>query len=198
MRREQRHRRVADGGDAAAGGVGRRAHAGRADERFREDVRRPHHRRLWLVRDLARRELQSSGPSVEARHGRPAVVCRRHHDRGRQGRAGGDRTAGRGRHPRTQRDEGVLQAARGHGRSDAERLVPHRRHRHLRRRWLPQHRRSQEGHDPARRLERLSARARRGDADSPGRVAGRRGRRARRAAWRRSESVRREEGRAPT
>ena len=54
------HRRVADGGDAAAGGVGRRAHAGRADERFREDLRRPHHRRLRPVGDVARRELQSS------------------------------------------------------------------------------------------------------------------------------------------
>ena len=157
-----------DRGDAAARGVRRRADAGRADERLRADVRRPHHRGLRAVGDVASRELQSSRSAVEARHGRPAAVCRRHHDRERQGRAGGDGTAGRGRHSRAQRDEGVLQAAGGDGRSDAERLVPHRRHRHPRRRWLPQHRRSQEGHDSARRLQRVSARARRSDADAPG------------------------------
>ena len=50
--------------------------------------------------------------AVEARHRRSAAVCRRHHDRRRQGRAGRDRAARRGRHPRPQRDEGLLQAAR--------------------------------------------------------------------------------------
>ena len=41
-------------GDAAACGIGRRADAGRADARLREDVRRPHHRRLWTVGDRRR------------------------------------------------------------------------------------------------------------------------------------------------
>ena len=41
-----------------------------------------------------------------------------------------------------------------------------------RRRRLLFHRRPQEGHDPARRLQRVSARDRRSDDDAPGRVAG--------------------------
>ena len=70
VRERAGHRRVEDGRDAAACGIGRRAHAGRADEGFREDVRRPHHRRLRPVGDGAGRELQPSRSAVEAGHGR--------------------------------------------------------------------------------------------------------------------------------
>ena len=93
IRERAGHRRLANGGHAAAGGVGRCADARRADARFRAGVRRPHHRRLRAVGDLAGCELQSPGPAVEARHGRPAALRGRHHDRERQGRTGGNGTA---------------------------------------------------------------------------------------------------------
>ena len=54
-------------------------------------------------------------------------------------------------------------------------------------------RRSQKGHDPSRRLQRLSARARGSDNHASGRFALRRDRRRRRAARRRSQGIRRAE-----
>ena len=93
-----------------------------------------------------------------------------------------DRHAWRSRHSRPQRHEGLLQTARSDGRSDAQRLVSHGRHRHPGRRRLSHHRRSQERHDSERRFQRLPARDRRSDADPSGRVARGRHRRPRRAA----------------
>ena len=50
-------------------------------------------------------------------------------------------------------------------------------------RRLPQHRRSQEGHDSSRRIQRVSARARRSDADASGGFAGGRHRRCPTSGW---------------
>ena len=57
---------------------------------------------------------------VELKVGQPG----RHRNPARRGR--------RNRHPRAQRDEGLLEAARGHRSGDHRRLVPHRRHGHPR------------------------------------------------------------------
>ena len=51
-------------------------------------------------------------------------------------------------------------APRGHRRITARRLALHRRHRRIRRGWLPVHPRPQEGPGDRRRLQRLSARGR--------------------------------------
>ena len=83
--------------------------------------------------------------------------------------AGRDR---RDRDPRAQRDEGLLEQARGHGGGDQGRLVPHRRHGQGRRRRLLLHRRPQEGPDHPGRLQRVPAGDRGGPARAPG---GRRG-----------------------
>ena len=104
----------------------------------------------------------------------------------------------RDRHPRPQRDEGLLEA-RGRDRGGhARRLVPLRRHGHGRRGRLLLHRRPQEGHDHPRRLQRLPARDRGGPLRAPGGLGGRGGRRARRRRWARRSAPRRAQGRART
>ena len=84
--------------------------------------------------------------------------------------------AGRGRrdrHPRPQRDEGLL-GPRGRHRGGHEgRLVPLRRHGHGGRGRLLLHRRPQEGHDHPRRLQRVPARDRGGAVRAPGGLRGR-------------------------
>ena len=89
-------------------------------------LRLPAARGLRVVGDLADRLLQPPGPSGQARLGGdpdrrgrvPALGPRRH--RGRPGRGRRDR------HPRRERDEGVLEQARGHRGGHAGRLVPQR------------------------------------------------------------------------
>jgi ACS family tartrate transporter-like MFS transporter len=94
------------------------------------------------------------------------------------------------RDPRPQHHEGVLQAPRRHGRGDAERLVPYRRSGPPERRGLSEHRRSHEGHDHPRRLQRVSPRARGGADDARRRLAVRGGRHCRRAPRRGGQGVR--------
>ena len=79
-----------------------------------------------------------------------------------------DGRGGRDRHPRRERDEGLLEQARGHRRGDARRLVPQRRPGHPGRRRLLLHRRPEEGHDHPQRDERVPARGRGGPLHPPG------------------------------
>ena len=90
----------------------------------------------------------------------PALGTRRHR--------GGRRRGGRDRHPRRERDEGLLEQARGHRRGDAGGLVPQRGSGHPRRRRLLLHRRPEEGHDHPQRDERVPARGRGGPLHPPG------------------------------
>ena len=89
------------------------------------------------------------------------------HRRRLEHRAGrGDR---RDRHPRPQRDEGLLEQARGdRGGHDRGRLVPHRGHGPGRCRRLLLHRGPQEGPDHPGRLQRVPAGDRGGPARAPG------------------------------
>jgi long-chain acyl-CoA synthetase len=80
-------------------------------------------------------------------------------------------------HQGPQRHEGLLPAPRRHRRGHHRRLVPLGRRRHPRRRRLLLHRRSQEGHDHPRRLQRVPARDRGGPVRPPGGGRGRGGRR---------------------
>ena len=103
---------------------------------------------------------------------------------------GKDVERGRGRrdrHPRRERDEGLLGPRRGDRGGHPGRLVPLRRHGQAGRGRLLLHRRPQEGPDHPRRLQRLPARGRGGALRARG---GRRGRRhrhpGRRASARRS------------
>ncbi len=90
------------------------------------------------------------------------------------------RRGGRDRHPRPQRHEGLLEARPTRPQEVMQgRLVPHRRHGHGRRGGLLLHRRSQEGHDHPRRLQRLPARDRGGALRAPGGSRGGRDRRCR-------------------
>ena len=78
----------------------------------------------------------------------------------------------RDRHPRAQRDEGLLAPAGRHPGRHPGRLVPHRRHGPPRRGRLLLHRRPEEGPDHPRRLQRLPAGDRGGALRAPGRAGG--------------------------
>ena len=97
----------------------------------------------------------------------------------------------RDRHPRPQRDEGLLRQPRGDRGGVPRRLVPHRRPGLRRRGRLPVHRGPQEGHGDPRRLQRLPAGDRGGAVRPPGGGRGRRHRQARPAAGRGGRRVRR-------
>ena len=194
---------VADTAYAAAVRLRRRRAAGRGAARVREDLRRRDPRGLRAVGDLAGGHVQPPRPA-QARLDRPARsrawscgwCARRRRDPvpARRGR--------RDRDPRAQRDEGLLEPARGDRGGDPRRLVPHRRPGPRRRRRLLLHRRPQEGHDHPRRLQRLPAGDRGGALRAPGGARGRGdrrpapharrgGRRRRRAAARRRRRHRR-------
>ena len=146
--------------------LGRCSATGRSAERLPGNLRRTDPRRLRTVRDLTDRRVQPPRAN-QSRFDRTAPRrCRneigqpgRHRNPARRGR--------RNRHPRAQRDEGLLEAARRHRGRDRRRLVPHRRHGHPRRRRLLLHRRPQEGHHHPRRLQRLSTRNRRSPLRTP-------------------------------
>src|SRR5205814_6115261 len=74
--------------------------------------------------------------------------------------------------------------------SDAPWLVPYRRYWAARRRWLSLHRRSSEGYDYSRRLQRLPPRDRRGTDDASGSEPGSRHRCVARSSRGRGQSVR--------
>ena len=97
----------------------------------------------------------------------------------------------RDRHPRPQRDEGLLEQARGDRGGDEGRLVPHRGHGPGGRGRLLLHRGPQEGPDHPGRLQRVPAGDRGGPARAPG---GRRGGRDRDPASRAGRGGRRRGG----
>ena len=92
------------------------------------------------------------------------------------GAASPDRRARRDRRARLARDGRLLQEPRGDRGRVQTRLAPHGRHRLPRRGRLPVHRRSPQGHDHHRRLQRLLGRGRAGADAAPGgaRLRGRR------------------------
>src|SRR6185437_11413416 len=172
--RRRCHRRA-----AAGRGLRRRRPPGRADAAVRGAVRRPDPGGLRPVGDQPGGHLQPGRPASPARLDRPARLGRRGPDPAEGRVAGAGRRAGGDRHPRPQRDEGLLPAAagdrRGHRRPG---LVPHRRHRGQGRRRVLLRGGPQEGHDHQGRLQRLPARARGGPAHPPGGEPGRSRRRA--------------------
>ena len=132
--------------------------------------------------------------------GRPApLVHGRDHGPGHR-RAAPDRRARRDRRARLARDGRLLQEPGGDRGRVRARLAPHRRHRLPRRGRLPVHRRSPQGHDHHRRLQRLLGRGRAGADAAPGgaRLRGRRAARRQvgRAGHRGDRAERR--GRSPT
>ena len=141
--------------------VRRRADAARRDARVRARVSACGSSRATACR---RRRRSWPSTSCSGRASRAPSACRCSASRSAastsEDRPVPTGRARRGRRARPERDEGLLQPSRRDGGRDARRLVPHRRHRHPRRGRLSVDRRSQEGHDPARRLQRLPARAR--------------------------------------
>jgi len=119
---------------------GRCSAAGRSAQGLPEHLRRTDPRGLRTVRDLTDRHVQSSRANQSRFYrtavgwGRPEIGQPRRH----RNPAWGGR---RNRHPRAQRDEGLLEAARRHRGRDRRRVDPHRRHGHSRRRRLLLHRR---------------------------------------------------------
>ena len=155
----------------------------RADARgghgcFRREVQRRHPGRLRPLRDVADRELHRPEQAPEDRLDRLSSVGRRDVHRRRRGQPPARRRTRRDLHPRPQHHEGILEPARRERRDPQERLVPLGRHRLPRRRRMLFHRRPEEGHDPARRLQRVPARGRRGSLRTRGRRRGRGHRRA--------------------
>ena len=156
----------------------RRRAAGRGAARVRGGVRGPGAGGLRPVGDPPVASFNHPAASASpVRSARPSGTSRcgsgRRRPRGPAGRGGRDR------HPRAERDEGLLAAPRGHRRGDRRRLVPHRRPGPRRRGRLLLHRGPEEGPDHPRRLQRLPA----GDRGSALRAPrGRRGRRDRAAA----------------
>src|SRR5215469_15841516 len=165
--------------------------ARRGDAAVRGTLRRADPGGLRPVRDQPGGHVQPGGPAAPARLGGPAGVGGPGQDhRGRRFR-GRPRRAGGGRDPRPQRDEGLLPAAGGDRGGDRRRgLVPHRRHRHPRRRGLPVHRGPEEGHDHPGRVQRVPAGTRRGAAHAPGGEPGRGRRGAPPQPWRGGQGVR--------
>ena len=143
--------------------------------------------------------LSETSPIASFNHAAPRAQAGldRHPDRRRGDEADRcRRRRRRDRHPRPQRDEGLLEPPRGDRRGDRRRrLVQDRRHRHGRRRRLLLHRRPQEGPDHPRRLQRLPARDRGGPLRAPRRARGRRRRPAARRPGRGGRRRRRAQGR---
>ena len=142
-----------------------------------------------LTINRPRAEFDDLSPGDRADQAEPG---RRAGDRLRDGR----RRAGRGARPQQRRDGGLLGAARGDGRGDRRRLVPHRRRRLDRRVRLRDDLRPQEGRDHLRRRERLVDRGRGRHLPAPRRHRGRRHRHPRREVGRAGDRARRQGARA--
>src|SRR5690606_73378 len=144
-------------------------------------------------------DVQPGSRAEQAGIGRHCGAADRRRDRGYRKRPQGARAGRAGRDPRARPPvHGWLpQPSRGSRRSAARRLDLHRRHRRARRRRLPVHPRPQEGHGDRRRLQRLSARGRRGAVPASRRDRRRSGRHPRRLSWRSAARAGRAAARRP-
>ena len=148
----------------------RRRHGGAAGDRqaVAGEDRLPDRARATACRETSPvGHLQPGRQHRVQRQHRPADAQHRDQAARRRRQRSAARHARRDRDPRPAGDGRLLAAARRDRQGDdRRRLLSHRRHRHGRRARLLQDRRSQEGHDPGQRLQRLPERGRgRGHAD---------------------------------